>query len=221
MIWLCIKGSVHTPLLWPPDLHQTAECRIFTAGASIHRSLYLFNYCSTHTHGTGDYVFVDAIHIRYCNLTWQYESKKKSSQVSACSVGWRSLLCSIRVAFDGKYWMERPAFYLWDRKNKSKKGKKRMRETDSSGERELGVRVREARELRERSWQELPLGPVPVFQRKCRRPNLWPPEMGDLVAPAYCPVYHLLLLMGLSSYWTGTPHEKEPQETKRAAQREF
>lgn len=148
---------------------------------------------------------------------WQYESKKKkkSSQVSACSVGWRILLCSIRVAFDGKYWMERPAFYLWDRKNKSKKGKKRRRETDSGGERELGVRVREARELRERSWQELPLGPVPVFQRKCRRPNLWPPEMGDLVAPAYCPVYHLLLLMGLSSYWTGTSCEKEPQETKK------
>lgn len=45
------------------DLHQTAECRIFPAGASIHRSVPLFNYCSTHTRGMSDYgVFVKAIH---------------------------------------------------------------------------------------------------------------------------------------------------------------
>lgn len=76
--------------------------------------------------------------------------------------------------------------------------------------RELEIRAREAREVRERSWQELPLGPVPVFQRKCRRPNLWPPEEGDLVAPAYCPFYHLLLLMGLSPYGQGLIMKKQP-----------
>lgn len=67
-------------------------------------------------------------------------------------------------------------------------------------ERELGIRTSEAIEVRQHSWQELPLGLVPVFQRKCRRPNLWPPEEGDLVAPAYCPLYHLLHLMGFSAY---------------------
>lgn len=54
--------------------------------------------------------------------------------------------------------------------------------------------------MRQCSWQELPLGPAPVFQRKCSRPNLQPQEEGDLVALAYCLLYHLLLLMGFSAF---------------------
>lgn len=62
---------------------------------------------------------------------------------------------------------------------------------------------------------------MPVFQRKCRRPNLWPPEEGDLVDPAYCPFYHLLLLMGLSPYGQGLIKKKSHRRQTRLLTRKL
>lgn len=134
-----------------------------------------------------------------CGL--QKKKKKKRVSVWHAAGAWWILACGIRVEYGGRLWMERPVFNLRDRENKSK------REWWRWG-RELEVRLREAMEVREHSWQELPLGPVPVFQRKCRRPNLRPPEEGDLLAPAYCPFYHLVLLMSLSPYGQGLIKKK-------------
>lgn len=130
--------------------------------------------------------------------------------------GWSGLASGIRVKDSGRPGIKACVCNLLDRENISK------REQRQRG-REVGGRAREASEVRERSWQELPLGPVPVFQRKCRRPNLWPPEGGggDWLAPAYCPFYRLLLEMGLSALQTESYHGKRDQQRSRIIRVDF
>lgn len=178
---------------WPPDplhlplsdcLALAEQCRIFSAGDALFYSQMTF-LCNYSLH----------------NMWLTKEKKKKRVSVWHAAGAWWILACGIRVEYGGRLWMERPVFNLLDRENKSKREWRRWG-------RELEVRLREAREVREHSWQELPLGPVPVFQRKCRRPNLRPPEEGDLLAPAYCPFYHLVLLMSLSPYGQGLIKKK-------------
>lgn len=120
--------------------------------------------------------------------TFGYTKEKESVSVWQAAVAWLGLARGIRVEYSGSLWMERPVFNLLDRGNKSKR----------EVERREGARAREAgrwESAADRSflWVQCLFSKGSAGGLICG-----PQRRGDLLDPAYCPFYHLSLLMSLS-----------------------